>query len=520
MEPQKVHEREKVTFRHKLVYGLGQAPGAAFGGFMGSIQTFYYGWMGLNYRFIFWTQVIYAIWNVVNDPLFGHLQDKTRTTKGRYIPWIRWTAPFFTLAFIAVFFPAQTWAFKVSGESTQWILALWYLVTQLAYDTGFTIIYIAHVALAPQMTMDEKERTQIQIISTLFNIIIGGIFTFVPLIFLVDPNLQKIRIFQIFVVIVGLISFIPWPILVRTIIERKEFIPPKENQSSFWENVKHVLKNPSGRSYIFYDGISVFLFNAVFVGLPFTLEWIFGMKEEYNPGWGLVDILPYLAIPIGALIIGIFIQLKIPKPRSERGFGGDVKTALMYSLITQAIGSIISFLGVLFSTNLNYFELNLPNLAWLISIGMGITFLGFSGDMIYHNVMRADTIDFDEISTGERREAVYAGIGCIFSKPMISVALISVPFFMSLFGLVPAAPEDPTNSRLIVEMGFRNAALGVALGVFLVPAIVAIIGAIAWKFYPLDKHTLAEMRIRLEKMHKKKREERLSQNDMEIKKSE
>ena len=57
---------------------MGQIPGAAFGGFMGAIQTFYYGFMGLNYTYIFWTQVIYAIWNAVNDPIFGHTMDKTK----------------------------------------------------------------------------------------------------------------------------------------------------------------------------------------------------------------------------------------------------------------------------------------------------------------------------------------------------------------------------------------------------------------------------------------------------------
>jgi GPH family glycoside/pentoside/hexuronide:cation symporter len=508
---EQISDREKVPFWNKLVYGFGQIPGASFAGFMGVIQTFYYGWFGLGYKYIFWTQIIYAIWNMINDPIFGHLQDRTRTKNGRYIPWIKWTAPFFTLAFLMVFFPAQNWAFAVSGERTQLILAGWYLVSQLLYDTGFTIIYIAHVALAPQMTMSEKERTSIQLISTFINIIVGGAFTFIPMIFLVDPTLSKIKTFQILVIVVAAISFMVWPILVRTIKERKEFIPPLETQSSFWENVKHVFKNPSGRSYIFYDGISVFLFNCVFAGLVFSIEWIFGMKAEYNinPDFGFMNIASYLVVPIVALIIGIPIQLKIPKPRSERGFGGSVKSALMYSLITQALGSLISFLGVILSTNLRYSILNVPNLAWMVSIGMGITFLGFSGDMIYHNVMRADTIDYDELTTGERRESVYAGIGCIFSKPMISVALISIPFFMALFGLIPAAPDVPTDSRLIPTMGLRNAAIGVAVGVFLIPAIVATIGAIVWAFYPLGKKQLQKLRAELKIMHDKKRAERL-----------
>jgi len=92
---------------------------------------------------------------------------------------------------------------------------------------------------------------------------------------------------------------------------------------------------------------------------------------------------------------------------------------------------------------------------------------------------------------------------------MISVALVSIPFFMSLFGLVPAAPEIITDSRLIPEMGLRNAAIGVAVGMFLVPSIVAIIGALFWIRYPLNKEALIKLRAELKIMHEKKRAERL-----------
>ncbi len=135
--------------------------------------------------------------------------------------------------------------------------------------------------------------------------------------------------------------------------------------------------------------------------------------------------------------------------------------------------------------------------------------LGFTGDFIYHNVMRADTIDWDELSTGERRESVYAGVGCLISKPMISIALIIIPFFMEKYGLTPASPEDPTDSTLVVTQGFGNAAIGVAWGAFLFTAILALIGAFFWIWYPLDKESLKEMRAELEKLHEKKRAERL-----------
>ncbi len=503
------NEREQVPFKNKLIYALGQLPGGFYGSFTGQIQMFYFGWMGLSWEFILVTQILYAIWNAVNDPIFGVLQDRTRTKNGRYIPWIKWAAPFFTVAFIALFFPSQSWAMKTGGSDYQLVLGAWYLFSQMIYDTGFTIVYIAHVSLAPQMTMSQKERTDIQILSTIMSTIGAGLSSAFPLIFLIDANEEKIRMFQTSVVIVAIIGFIPWILIVKYLKERPEFIPPKEKQSSFWQNVKFVFKNPSGWVYVLYDGFSVGIITVLLTGISFVFEWVFGIKEEFNPGGGVEDIIWYLIPILIGFILGVIIEYKITLPKAQKGFGKDVKFALMYSLSMEAVGFLIAYLGVKFSTNLRPDILLVPNGLWAVSLGLGIAFLGFPGDFLYHNVMRADTIDYDELLTGERRESVYAGVGCLFSKPMISVALVMVPFFMTLYGLTSATIDDPTESRLIATDGFANATLGVATGVFLFPAILAMLGIIFWVPYPLTGKKLVKLREDLEVLHKQKREERL-----------
>ncbi len=503
------HEGE-LSRKEKIIYALGQLPGTFYGSFMGQIQAFYYGWMGLAYKWILITQIVYAVWNAVNDPIFGVLQDRTNTKSGRYIPWIKWVSPFFTIAFMVVFLPPQEWRFKTGGEQYQVLLAMWYLVSQILYDTGFTIVFLAHVALAPQMTMDEMERREIQIYSSIMGVIGMASSSIIPLIFLTNPDPDKIRLFQIAVIVFALVGLVPWYLIVKNVKENPEFIPPKENQVSFIENVKYVFKNPSGRIYMVYDGVSVGILNTVVAAVPFVFSWIFGMHGEFNENWGIMDIIWYVVPILICFLIGLWIELKIPEPKEKGGFGKDVKFALMYSMICEGIGFLIAFFGVYTSTNLSNNEFVVPNRLWMVSLGMSIAMLGFSGDFIYHNVMRADTIDWDELSTGERRESVYAGVGCLISKPMISVALIIVPYFMSEYGLVPASPNDPTDSALIVENGFRNAAIGVAWGAFLFTAILAFIGIAFWKFYPLDKETLKVMRADLAKLHDKKRSERLT----------
>jgi GPH family glycoside/pentoside/hexuronide:cation symporter len=490
----------KVPMGQKLAYAAGQLPGSFFGSFTGQIQAFYYAYMGLNWQYILIAQILFGLWNLINDPIFGVLQDRTKSKSGRYIPWIKYCAPFFTVGFIILFIPPEGWR-SVYGSQYQIALFLWYLLSQALYDTFFTIVYLAHVALAPQMTMNEDERTQIAIYSAIMGVVGIALSSAFPLLYLTVPiTPEKIQSFKIVVIIFGILGLFPWIWITKVIKERHEFIPKED--TPFFESIKMVFRNPSGRIYIIYDGISVGLLNFVMGGITFMISYIFGTEG----GWTFWDFLPYLIAPVLCFIIGLLIELWIPKKY-------DIKTALWYSMIMEAIGFFIAFLGVLPSENAPLYEYAVPENLWLISLGMSIALLGFSGDFIYHNPMRAQTIDFDEVSTGERRESVYAGVGCILSKPMISVALAGVTTILALYGLVPADPSNPLAQGLVLDVAtstWPRAIMGVGIAVFLVPAILATIGAISWYWYPLDRKALIELNRKRDEMHALKRAERLT----------
>ena len=44
--------------------------------------------------------LIFGIWNIINDPIFGYISDKTRNKLGRRIPYIRYGAPLIALSYI------------------------------------------------------------------------------------------------------------------------------------------------------------------------------------------------------------------------------------------------------------------------------------------------------------------------------------------------------------------------------------------------------------------------------------
>ena len=472
---------EIVPMKEKLSYAFGQMPGTFYGGVMGVIQSFYFAWMGLITIWITIAQIVYAVWNVVNDPIFGNVigntryHNKKRGEVQRYIPYIKYGAPIFSLCFALVFFPPAAWRGQTSNLGIQFWLFAWYLVSQVAYDTLFTLVLCAYVALLPQMTLNQREREKIQLYGTAFQlpaILVGFI---IPIIFLADPNPGSIAQFQVLVIFIAIFGIFPYLILSKYVREHSEHIP--ENKTPLFKSLKLAFKNPSFRVYILYDGVSVLFLNLVMVSLPFYLTWVLGPMEGFN-------MLLFWIGPILCLIIGIPIILKIAKKYST-------KASISFYFGALSIGGLFGFFAGL-SGN------------WiLVSIGFSIFMLGFSGEFIQHNPMRADTIDYDywKIS-GERREGLYAGIGPLLSKPMISVALAVPPALMTAFGLIFV------GDGLSATQGLARASLSINISMMLLPGIVCLIGLLIWiKFYPLTGEVVKTMKKEVSILHEQKREE-------------
>ncbi|MHA1488499.1 MAG: MFS transporter [Promethearchaeota archaeon] len=483
---------------------MGGVPGSFYGAFTGQIQAFYIAWMFLTPGWIFIAQIFYGIWNVVNDPIFGHLQDNTKTKSGRFIPWIKWCAPAFTISFVLLFMVPDNWRFASPDDNfppEQFMLFLYYLFTLMLHDTFFTISGCAHVALLSQMTMNPGERTKIAVY-TIVASSLGYSMMGLPILLLADPNQSNIDFLRLLVIILAVITLIPWIFVVKFVKERPEFIP--ESKRSIKEDFTNVFKNPSGRMYMIYDGISVGIFQFFMICLPFAFSWLFGLNSEYakiNPNWKEINVIMLFIPGIICAIIGVKIQTILTKKR-------DIKTTLTFSMTMEAIGFFIAFLGCIPDASQGPI---ISSRLWLFSIGFAIAMLGFTGDLIYHNVMRADTIDYDEYLTGERSESSYAGVGCIFSKPMISVAAAMVAMIISSTGL-RAYDGTEVSTTLFWYEGYSNAVIGVAVAMFLCPAILAVIGVICWQWYPLDRKVLEKLRSDLEVLHAKKSAERLSED--------
>jgi len=114
----------KLSLGYKVIWGIAALGTSLISGIYGALlPIFYQDYLGLTARWIALASAIYAIWNAINDPLFGYITDSTRSKHGRRIPYMRYTAPFLALTFVLVWFAPP--------RAGQQMLFFWMLGTML-----------------------------------------------------------------------------------------------------------------------------------------------------------------------------------------------------------------------------------------------------------------------------------------------------------------------------------------------------------------------------------------------------
>ncbi|MFW9889313.1 MAG: MFS transporter, partial [Candidatus Thorarchaeota archaeon] len=136
---------ERLPLRSKFAFGLSQASINILQVIaLGSAITFYYNVkLGLSEEWISLAWLVFAIWNAINDPLFGILQERIDTDVGRRIPVLRFGAPVYAITFLICWFPFL--------GSTQIALFWNFLLVLFLFDSMFTMVGLVQTALPAEM---------------------------------------------------------------------------------------------------------------------------------------------------------------------------------------------------------------------------------------------------------------------------------------------------------------------------------------------------------------------------------
>ncbi|CAC5379016.1 unnamed protein product [Mytilus coruscus] len=163
--------------------------------------SFYYVKVFMNFyhideKWFQMSQVLFMIWNAINDPLFAYVQDSTNLsfTKTRRES-IMYSGPLFALSFIIPWIP---W-----GHGT-WIVGLHLIVALFIWDTMFTFVGLAVCSLFSELSKETNDRitlTRFAEVARLF----GG--TSVLFLEFTSDSLHNFRAFQITTAFLALVSW-------------------------------------------------------------------------------------------------------------------------------------------------------------------------------------------------------------------------------------------------------------------------------------------------------------------------
>jgi GPH family glycoside/pentoside/hexuronide:cation symporter len=445
----------KFSFGKKVSWGLASFGTSVISGIYGALlPIFYTDYLGLSKQssIIALVSILYAIWNAINDPLFGFISDSTKSKRGRRIPYMRFTAPFLAITFALVWWGDPLW----SDIAKFW----WMLITMLLYDTAYTIIGLVYSALLPEITEDEGQRNHLQISSSFFSLL-GMILGFLlPDLFRHDLMLLRFAMIGVGIVAAAFIMFTTYKFK-----ERPEF-SKLDKPLGLLAAIKHTFNKRSFIVLVLANFGSIFM-QSIVVGSVYYLA-------DYVVGIPTIILLIYLFVP---LILGIWLT-----PFLQRWFG--VVLADQILLVIGGLGLVAIYF--------------LP--ADLIYIGLICAGFGLVGPLIFTNIMFAQVADEDELKTGVRREAAFFGVNALITKPAQSLALWIPAFLLGINGFIPR--NEITG--VIYPYQPLPAILAMRLFVGLLPGIALLVEAALLSFYPLRGNKLKDMQHKILILHDEK----------------
>lgn len=392
------------TPRKDLRYAAGQLGLTLISESFGTYLAFFYlDKLGLQAAWYAFVRTIYAIWDAFNDPLFGHLSDRTKTRLGRRRPWLLVGIPLFLITYLLVF-AVPNWAKQPQ------VLPYYFLIAIILYETGATIVWTNHGALFPEMFRGLGERARVAALkrgTELFGLIVG--IALAPVIYARFGFLAMALLFAM-VALLAFAYFFPG-------VQEN---PEARSELSLRESFALVLGNWAFWVVALVGLLFEFGRTVIQTGMAFYAKYSLGLPE------GTVTLL-FAAVFLVALP-SVFFWGKV-----VAWVGG--KRAWQVALLLMSMAALALFL---------------PH-SLLAALGVGaFVGIGFAGVRVAGEVIMAKLIDVDAARTDTRREGAYYSLVGLLGR--LAGALVGLSFALlgPLFGYVSGENPGPN-----ADLAFR-----------------------------------------------------------------
>lgn len=360
------------------------------------LAFFYLERLGLSAAFYALARGVYAVWDAVNDPLFGHLSDRTKTPWGRRRPWLWVGVPLFLLAYLLVFW-VPDWA-KSPG-----VLPYYFAFAIFLYETLATVVWTNYGALFPEVFRDLDQRAQAAAWkrgTELFGLIFG--IALAPLVYAQVGFLGMALLF-------AFLAFLAFSTFLRGVEED----PKAGSNLALWASFRLVLGNRAFWVAALVGLLFEFGRTVIQTGMAFYAKHSLGLPEAATS-------LLFAAVFLVALP-SVFLW-----GRMARRLGG--KRAWRLAHLVMGLAALLLFLP--------------QGLGSALVVG-ALVGVGFAGVRVTGEVVMAKVIDLDAERTGTRREGAYYSLVGLLGRA--SGALVGLAFALlgPLFGYVSGENPGP-----------------------------------------------------------------------------
>ena len=434
-------DSNKLPLSTKIGYGLGDVGSNFFIVTTGMFLLFFLtNTLGVEPAVAGLALLFPKLWDVVSDPVMGAISDATKSKMGRRRPYLLYgSVPFG----ISLFF-----LFMAPHYQSDILIVVHVGIVFAIACTTFTVINVPYSSMVAEMSDNYNERMSITSFRMAFASIgammAGGLA--MPLVNIGGSGESGFRLMSL---IFGLVMIFSCLTCFRA-TRHTPFLSPSDKLPGMKTQLKVALQN---RPFLML--MTSYFFQALAMGVLMA-GMIYFVKHVMNlPETSMGIIFPiFLGSAILFIPFWVKVGIKLGKIRA------------------YTIG--LSFLTVMLFT---LFFAN-PNQIGLFYAQIFLLGIGFSSFQLFPFSMLPDTIEYDEMKSGMRREGIFSGSWAAAQKTAYSVGPSIVGFALSLSGFVnnDVQPES-------VDTGIR-------IVFCLFPALMMLLS-----FIPFFKYELTEKRF-------------------------
>ena len=418
--------------------------------------------LGINPVLLGWAMSLPRLLDALVDPWLGSLSDNTRSKWGRRKPWVVAGAILAPLALVMLFSVPPEW-----GKNA---IFAWFAIFCSAVYILMSVFSISYGALGFELTTDYNERTRVQAWRFVFiaasGLLVGWLYYFA-----LHPFFAGVAVPGVKPEVAGMRNLM-WVLLLPmiaaglapAIFGRKQIEVEAQEKIGIREGFLMTLKN---RPFISYTVLMIFTMTGVVLVGPFSLY--ISIYHVCNGSKEMVATITGVATLINT---GMSFAL-IPVVTSLAARFGKRET-LLFAQVMLILGSLLTW--IVFT----------PVNPWLMLLTLPFNCVALTTINILNGSIMADICDYDEYSTGLRREGMYGAVSAFIGKVAFSSIGILSGYMLVWSGYVEASTQSPE--------AIRNMRLFFAF----TPAVFGSIGLVLTMYFPLTRKKVLEVRTAID----------------------